>query len=264
MKTGPGYVSLTSRMLDENTAVLLARYALGVVLVIAGTSKLINAERLRAALAEAYGVTSEGLIRGIGAVLPPVEVLLGALLLLGIRVDIALPAAIALLFLLTTAIVVRMKDGTDCGCGIASMGRTRSSIVARNVAFMLVAAPAILGGPAAASGGTGFDLAPEGVLLLLVVPLAFVSVRGHARVSAPVVLTRRNLLRLALTSALVLVPGLYSARRAEAACYGCKTCSPQSVLYSCNGGCCIFLVRDREYCDTGCSPCSPWRQEVYC
>ena len=264
MKIRLGCVSLSSRMLDENISILLARYALGVVLLIAGTSKLTNADRLSTTLTEAYGVRSERLARGISAVLPPVEVLLGTLLVLGVFVDVVLPAAVGLLLLLTAAVVFRIKDGADCGCGITPVGHGRSWIVARNLVFILMTAPVLRGGAVAANGSNEFSFSPEAMLLLLVVPLAFISKWEHERVRSPVVVTRRSLLRLALTSALVLVPGLYSARRAEAACYGCETCAPQSVFYGCSGGCCTFLVRDREYCDTGCSPCSPWRQEVYC
>jgi hypothetical protein len=62
-----------------------------------------------------------------------------------------------------------------------------------------------------------------------------------------------------------LMAHLPTPQRAEAACFGCESCGPEIIFAACSGQCCAsFWVRDQEYCEPYCYPCTGWRLEQFC
>jgi uncharacterized membrane protein YphA (DoxX/SURF4 family) len=114
----------------------IAAFALGAVFVVSGISKLSAPERWRA---EAAGMVS---LPGVPAVLPMVEVGLGALLVAGWQRRIVALSAGALVVAFTVLLVVRIRQGRrpPCACfGTLSTKPIGWGHVARNVVFMALA-----------------------------------------------------------------------------------------------------------------------------
>jgi uncharacterized membrane protein YphA (DoxX/SURF4 family) len=94
-----------------------ARLVLGVVLLVAGAAKVADPQASVAAV-RAYELLPDGLGTVVGWGLPFVEIVLGALLLVGIAVRPAALATAVLLVLFVAAVVSAAARGLsiDCGC----------------------------------------------------------------------------------------------------------------------------------------------------
>ena len=116
---------------------IVAAQLVGIVLLLAGASKLIN--RTDAARAvEAYGILPRALAQFLGRALPPFELLIAACLLSGLLVGLAMPAALLLLLLFSVAQTIVLARGQEvpCGCfGSSSLEPVRWMNVIRNMAL---------------------------------------------------------------------------------------------------------------------------------
>lgn len=96
---------------------LVARLALGIVLLIAGGSKITNLEQSRMAT-RAYDVMPIQLANFIGTLLPPLEVVIGLLLVLGLltRFSAAVGGLLMVAFVIGIAQAWARGLTIDCGC----------------------------------------------------------------------------------------------------------------------------------------------------
>jgi uncharacterized membrane protein YphA (DoxX/SURF4 family) len=138
-------------------AVSFVRIAVGVVLLVAGLSKLHGGERQFTAVVARYELVPVGIAPVLGRWLPWAEVVSGAFLVAGVS---SRPAAIAAALLFTVfslAIGVALARGHthDCGCAGALGGRLRWRLLYRNLTFTLALLPVY------AFGGGSLGIAPE-------------------------------------------------------------------------------------------------------
>jgi hypothetical protein len=116
---------------------IAAAQLVGIVLLLAGASKLINrTDAVRAV--EAYGILPRALAQFVGRALPPFELLIAACLLSGFLVGLAMPAALLLLLLFSVAQTIVLARGQEvpCGCfGSSSLDPVRWMNVIRNIAL---------------------------------------------------------------------------------------------------------------------------------
>lgn len=113
------------------------RVAIAIILVSAGTAKLRDWPRWRGVVAD-YRILPQAAVRGATALLPPVEILLGTLLLFQMG---AIPglATTAMLLTFAAAIAINLHRGRtsiDCGCSLSRNGQPiRLSMVLRNLSM---------------------------------------------------------------------------------------------------------------------------------
>ena len=249
--------------MEEFIVVAGARILIGGLLFLAGLQKLRRPAEFRRIVLENFGLRPQYLAVLVSVAVPVAEVTLGTLLLLGLYVHLTAWVTGAFLVLLTAAAAGFLKDGADCGCGTGLLPGRRW-LLGRNLVLIGVAwSLPVLSGASALGGAAALSIG------LAILAAAYLLRRPAGDFSPPPAainrVSRRSFLQMVAVGAGVAFAAVLPATRpAEAACYGCRTCSPESIFYGCSGGCCTFLVRDREYCDSGCSPCSGWRQETYC
>ncbi|HEX6700463.1 MAG TPA: MauE/DoxX family redox-associated membrane protein [Gaiellaceae bacterium] len=117
------------------------RCALALVFTIGGLAKLLRQDEFATAVVR-YDLVSEHLARRVAGSLPPSELLIGLLLLVGLGVRAVSSLAALLLAVFTVAIASNLMRGReiDCGCaGIVAARRIGWSTVARNVALAAAA-----------------------------------------------------------------------------------------------------------------------------
>lgn len=125
-----------------NDVAFLGRLVLGVVFVVAGAAKLREPERFERAL-RAYELASDRVVRTVARALPPIELVSGALLLLGLITRPAAVFTVALLVSFTVVMIMQLVRGrsVDCGCfGSIGMHRITWVAVARNLSLAALAA----------------------------------------------------------------------------------------------------------------------------
>lgn len=165
-------------------AVLAARLVLGVLFVVAGASKLRDGDRFRRAV-ETYAVLPPRMARVVARVVPPVECLAGALLVVGLLPSVAAAAVALLLVAFTAAITVNLLRGRriDCGCFDAPGGQPISwTTVGRNGLLLALALGLVWAGPV----GPGISPAPANVAApdVVAVVIVIVSLFATARLGA--------------------------------------------------------------------------------
>lgn len=109
-------------MSAENTLIYLSgwiyrllRWILGAIFIYSGATKLI-APQTFAVLVEAYGVVPDALLLPVAVVLPAMELVAGAGLLVDIRGSLAVLSALLMLFVAILGYGIRMGLDVDCGC----------------------------------------------------------------------------------------------------------------------------------------------------
>lgn len=98
---------------------LALRVLVGGVFVVAAADKLGNPEPFAQAIAN-YRLLPLQLVNGVAIVLPWVELMVGLMLLVGIRVRAAATVAVALLVIFTAALLSALVRGLDISCGCFS------------------------------------------------------------------------------------------------------------------------------------------------
>jgi uncharacterized membrane protein YphA (DoxX/SURF4 family) len=134
------------------------RFVLAAVFLLAGWAKLLRLTAFEDSV-RAYRLLPNRLVRPVARLLPAIEILLGATLLLGVGLRPASVAVAVLLALFTAAIVWALMRRRDiaCGCfGTSGPERIGPRLVIRNM--LLLAAALVL----ASQAPTG--LAVDGVL----------------------------------------------------------------------------------------------------
>ena len=91
------------------------RWLLGTVFIYTGLSKLMAPE-IFAVLIEAYGILPDPLIMPVAVLLPTVEVLAGAGLIVDLRGSLLTITGMLLLFMLILGYGIAMGLDVDCGC----------------------------------------------------------------------------------------------------------------------------------------------------
>jgi uncharacterized membrane protein YphA (DoxX/SURF4 family) len=122
--------------------VFVLRVALGLVFLVAGASKIGHADLFASQIA-GFELLPQPLIAPLALLLPFVEVLLGAYLVIGLFTRYAGAFAAAQLAIFAAAIASAVVRGisASCGCfGPADQTRTSWPEVARDVALLFVAA----------------------------------------------------------------------------------------------------------------------------
>jgi uncharacterized membrane protein YphA (DoxX/SURF4 family) len=122
--------------------ILLLRVAVGGLFLWAGGAKIGHADVFAAQIA-AFGLVPHALIAPLAVMLPFVEVLLGAYLVLGLYTRVAAIIAVVQLAIFATAIGTAVARGLSLSCGCFGPGDksvTSWPEVARDLAFAAVAA----------------------------------------------------------------------------------------------------------------------------
>ena len=147
---------------------IAGRVCAGLVFLLAGAQKLGHWRVLPGVIAN-YRLLPRPLVGPVSALLPPVELVLGALLLSGLAKDWTALAAIGLLALFAAAMAINLRRGRyeiDCGCGQSFLKQSlRWSLVSRNAVLAALLLPSLWAAPATlslavagASAGLGFFL----------------------------------------------------------------------------------------------------------
>lgn len=133
---------------------LAARLVVGLVFVVAAVPKLRDPATFRSSVA-AYKMLPESLVTPVARVLPPAELVMGVMLLVGVLIVPASWLAALLLVGFGAAIWVAVERGSriGCGCGFRHLQQVSRVLVARNAALAVAAVVAAL--------------APSGALALL-------------------------------------------------------------------------------------------------
>lgn len=147
---------------------LAASVAIGLVFLLAGFDKWRHRRLLPGVIAN-YRLLPAQLVAPAAAVLPVVEIMVGAGLLFGAAWAAA--AGIGLLLVFAAAMAINIRRGRsfiDCGCGRAGLRQPLGwGLVARNLGFVLALVPRLVPAPglaaadeliAAVAGLTGFLL----------------------------------------------------------------------------------------------------------
>lgn len=255
--------------MEESLMDLCSQILVGAILILAAVPKIRRRNDFQRILFANYGMVRPALARLVSIIVPTGEITLGSLLIIGIHTELAAWVTFLFLMLVTAAALVSLKDGEECGCSVGPPPSNRGWLVTRNVALIAVTLSIASG-----SAGEGLSQMMNGsaafALGLTVLRALGLVMDAHIGRRAPTVnaqtVSRRAFLgrTVAAGASLGFATLLRSARSAEAACYGCRTCPAESIVVICEDGCCTYLVRDRQYCDSGCVACSDWRYERYC
>jgi uncharacterized membrane protein YphA (DoxX/SURF4 family) len=120
---------------------LFARLCVGGVFLASGIGKLLDREGTAASMAR-YPFLPAGFGRLVANVLPPVELVVGTLLVLGLFTRLTALAAAALFVVFTVMVIYDLTQGKDQSChcfGRMSDEKLTPVAVARNVALLLLA-----------------------------------------------------------------------------------------------------------------------------
>lgn len=252
-----------------NVLSLVSTVTLGLVFIVAGFAKLRDKRLFRSAL-QAHGYLPVLVQRLLLIALPPVEVVLGVVMISSLAFGAANVIAAGLLgvFTVTVALGSQGKGRLDCGCFGGVLGAsTLRGLAARNaVLAVLAVSPIAVGAPDAL-----LSVAVAAGTLLAAVFLVFarqILAKQSMAAAEPQAnsLGRRRFLRSvgAFGGGAVLL-GLMRVTGAEAACSYCGSCSQEIVWIGCSGGCCAgYWVRSRMYCDGSCYACSGWTIQQWC
>jgi uncharacterized membrane protein YphA (DoxX/SURF4 family) len=129
-------------------AALVSRFALATVFVLAGLAKLPRRAEFEAAV-RAYGLLPRRLVRPVAAVLPPLELVGGLLLGLGLAITAVASLLAACLAAFAAAVALNLARGRaiDCGCfGWVAERRITWMTVLRNLGLIAIAVIAAIGG----------------------------------------------------------------------------------------------------------------------
>ena len=147
-------------------ASVAGRVCVGLVFLLAAAQKAGHWRILSGVIAN-YRLLPRQMVAPAAALLPPLEFILGALLLSGLAQNWTALTAIGLLALFAAAMAVNLRRGRsaiDCGCGQSFLAQTLSwTLVARNAVLAALLLPSlVLTGPTALSSaltGAGAGLA---------------------------------------------------------------------------------------------------------
>jgi hypothetical protein len=117
-----------------------ARLVIGAIFVVAGATKLRHPDDFRRAVAD-YQILPAALVAPAARLLPPLEVALGAMLLLGVLIVPASVLAAVVLVGFAAAILVNVERGRriGCGCGFGRRVTVSRRLAARNGALTALA-----------------------------------------------------------------------------------------------------------------------------
>ena len=93
----------------------LPRWLLGVIFIYSGATKLMAPE-IFAVLIDAYGILPEPIVMPVAVMLPAVEVIAGAGLIVDLRGSLLAIAGMLLLFVAILGYGISMGLDVDCGC----------------------------------------------------------------------------------------------------------------------------------------------------
>ena len=138
------------------------RVCVGLVFVLAAVQKARHWKILPGVIAN-YRLLPRATVTSASALLPPVEMIVGLLLLSALLMSWAQACAVALLALFAVAMAVNIARGRadiDCGCGQSFLKQTlRWTLVARNAALALLLLPSLSSPAAATPSGIAAGLA---------------------------------------------------------------------------------------------------------
>jgi hypothetical protein len=155
-------------------ASIAGRVCVGLVFLLAAAQKASHWRILSGVIAN-YRLLPRMMVVPAAALLPPLEMIVGMLLLSAIAMPLAALAAIALLAVFAVAMAANLRRGRsaiDCGCGQSFLAQTLSwTLVARNAVLAALLLPSLVpAGPmtlSAALTGAGAGLAFFLLYLLL-------------------------------------------------------------------------------------------------
>ena len=161
------------------------RVCAGLVFLLAGFQKTQHWKILPGVIAN-YRLLPRSAVPLVSALLPPLEIIIGLLLLSAFAMPWGPLAAIALLALFAAAMAINLRRGRsfiDCGCGQSFLKQTlRWTLVARNAVLALLLLPSLVGAsmtwaPSGVAAGLAFFLLYLVLNTISALPPALV--RGH-------------------------------------------------------------------------------------
>jgi uncharacterized membrane protein YphA (DoxX/SURF4 family) len=122
------------------------RICIGLVFLAAAVQKFSHWRILPGVIAN-YRLLPRALVQPVSVLLPPLELILGALLLSGLAQGWTALAAMAFLAVFAAAMAVNLRRGRaaiDCGCGQSFLKQTLSwSLIARNAVLAALLLPSL-------------------------------------------------------------------------------------------------------------------------
>ncbi len=129
---------------------IIGRISVGAVLGFAGLAKLqAGASRFMGDLL-AYELLPGWFVAAVAYWLPPIEIVLAVLLLIGVFTPFAAISAFLLLALFTAVLTITLYRGKEIGCGCfgeVGVTKMRWGIVYRNMGLMLIMLPVLAESP---------------------------------------------------------------------------------------------------------------------
>ncbi|HXN02561.1 MAG TPA: MauE/DoxX family redox-associated membrane protein [Candidatus Dormibacteraeota bacterium] len=125
----------------EHGALIAARIAVGLVLVVAGGAKLAAGKRYVRELVATFAIVPSRMIRPVAFALPWVELILGGLLVTGLLATPVAALGAGLLGGVSLALALNLRRGSNapCGCfGPSLPMKTSWTLVGRNLLMVLV------------------------------------------------------------------------------------------------------------------------------
>ncbi|MCL5958900.1 MAG: thioredoxin domain-containing protein [Chloroflexi bacterium] len=125
---------------------LVARVALGIILIFSAATKLVHPVEFAASV-QAYGLLPLRLVDLVAAVLPWIELLVGTFLLFGLLNRVVLPIAGLMLgfFVVLMAVAFAQGKQIDCGCFVGVIDETVGPLtLLRDVVIVSLVVPAYL------------------------------------------------------------------------------------------------------------------------
>jgi uncharacterized membrane protein YphA (DoxX/SURF4 family) len=160
------------------------RVCVGLVFLLAGAQKLSHWRLLPGVIAN-YHLLPRALAQPVSAILPPLELVLGALLLSGWMKSWVALVAIGLLALFAAAMAINLKRGRaqiDCGCGQSFLKQSlRWTLVWRNALLAVLLLPLSTASVSLSLAVTGVSAGLGFFLLYLLVNTLAALPRSDAR-----------------------------------------------------------------------------------
>ncbi len=122
---------------------LVLRIVIGLILLYAGLQKIVDMEDMAQSIYN-YRLLPESTVNVLAIILPPIEILAGLCLILGILTEGALTVAtgLFLVFLFAIASAVLLGLDIECGCfGTTDAERVGLSVLLRDLLFLAATVP---------------------------------------------------------------------------------------------------------------------------
>ncbi len=116
------YKEIIDNLLDGSIVTAILRIIMGLLFLYSGYFKMIDPQVFAPVISN-YGILPELLIPYTAIILPVLELILGALLIIGYKVKASSFLSLILMIIFITAVTVNLIKGNNFNCGCFELGR---------------------------------------------------------------------------------------------------------------------------------------------